>query len=82
MYRMSQDARKGIEHIVGFSALTPEEERAHIKKISNEDLHFSTRFRKSIYGRGNPLLARKKYRAMEYVDDKISDIIKKKGSSE
>ncbi|MFI3173141.1 MAG: hypothetical protein R3Y58_12360 [Eubacteriales bacterium] len=80
---MSNNIRKSIERIVGMPIdkiriMTQDEERAQVRKISSKDLHFSKRSRKSVYGRGNPLLARKKYRTIDYIDGKINDMVKGK----
>ncbi len=68
-----------VESIVGLKIdkirnMTLEEEREYVKNKTSKDLVFSRRKRKGIYGRGNPLLAKKKYRTIEYIDEKILDI--------
>ncbi len=78
---MNDSIKESIERIVGLPidkirSMTLDEERELIRKKNTGDLNFSNRQRKSVYGRGNPLLARKKYRTIEYIDKKILDIEK------
>lgn len=79
MYEIGDDIAKSIERTVGLPidqirALQPFDELAHIKKFKKKSVVFSSRSRKGVYGRGNPLLARKKYRTIEYVNDKLDSI--------
>lgn len=43
---------------------------------SNKILHFSKKADSRIFGRGNPLLAKKRITTIEDLDDKLEDIVK------
>ncbi|MFI3207124.1 MAG: hypothetical protein R3Y33_07730 [Clostridia bacterium] len=80
MYIMNNKVKKSIERIVNLPiekirTLSIGDEREIVKKRSSKDLHFSKHQRGSIYGRGNPLLAKKKYRTMEDVNNKLDKML-------
>ncbi len=57
--------------------LTLSDEVSLIKERTGKEIGFSKKRNKRIIGRGNPLLARKHIRTMEYVDKKIDELCKK-----
>ena len=71
---MSERAIKNIESTVGLPIdkirkLTVEEEIAWVEKRSGKKLEFSKEKKNLITGRGNPLLARKRIRTAEDLDN-------------
>lgn len=83
LYQVSNKIIVSIEKIVGLKIdeikkLTVLEELEYIEQKNKQKLTFSNRKRSSIYGRGNPLLARKKYNTIQSVDKKILKIKIKK----
>ena len=64
MYVLSETARKNNERIIGW-----------IEKRIGKKLTFSSKTKKGIAGRGNPLLSRRKIRTLEDLDKKSKKYI-------
>ena len=81
MYEISKQARDNIKRIVGIDVNTikkmsfDEQENWVKNRCSAKNITFSRKKRKSIIGRGNPLLARRKFRTMEDLDKKSKKYI-------
>lgn len=56
------------------SMLSEDDERRLILKITGKNLTFSKKRDSRKFGRGNPLLARKRLRTMDYIDSRISKL--------
>lgn len=72
---------KVVESITGLTfdeinSLDFESERELVKRKTNKILHFSKQTDSRIFGRGNPLLAKKRITTIEDLDDKLEDIVK------
>lgn len=73
--KLSAATQKNISDCVGRSydsivTLSPEEEKTLIGK----SVKFSTKRKRRIVGRGNPLLSRRRFRTLEEVEDKLKEI--------
>ncbi|MBR3504067.1 MAG: hypothetical protein IKO07_07460 [Clostridia bacterium] len=81
MFKLSDNMRKIIQRKTGLapeklSELTLDQEIELVKKIKKAAPFFSKKIDYRKMGRGNPLLARKRYRTMDYVDMRIEKISK------
>ena len=70
MYTMSALTKSNVERVTGVTIeemkrMTMNQERDLVKKRNGERLTFSKQRRFGIIGRGNPLLARRKFRTEE-----------------
>lgn len=75
MYTISEKTRANIERVVGIpidklNSMDTAEERSWIENRKKTKLSFSKRRRYGIIGRGNPLIARKKIRTAEDLNQK------------
>ena len=75
VYTISEKTRANIERVVGIAVnklcnMNAEEERSWIENKKKERLSFSKRRRYGIIGRGNPLIARRKIRTAEDLEQK------------
>jgi hypothetical protein len=74
---------QSIEHSVklpfeNLVALEPNDEITHIKKISGSEAVFSVQEDARKPGRGNPLLSRRRFRVIEYVEKRLAEIVNAK----
>lgn len=75
MYTISKKTKMNIERVIGIPieellTMDRKEERSWIEKRNKSKLSFSKRQRYGIIGRGNPLLARKKIRTAQDLEEK------------
>lgn len=75
MFKMSDTAKLNNEHTIGLSLervkrLSFEEEKEWIENRRKQVLGFSKKRKRGIAGRGNPLLARRKIRTIEDLEQK------------
>ena len=80
MYVLSETARKNNERIIGLTCdklakMSAIEEKNWIEKRIGKKLTFSSKTKKGIAGRGNPLLSRQKIRTLEDLDKKSKKYI-------
>ncbi|MCR1960197.1 hypothetical protein CWE04_11880 [Thomasclavelia cocleata] len=54
-----------------------EDEKLFIEKKNKKPLAFSTKISNRSFGRGNPLLARRKITSIESIDKRLDELIKK-----
>lgn len=81
MIKISENAKKVLENTIGMPInqvceLNVYDENAYIKAITGRELYFSKTFNPKIIGRGNPLLARKKFTTIEEINKKIDALEK------
>lgn len=79
MYTISEKTRANIERVVGVSVdklsnMNAKEERSWIENKKMERLSFSKTRRYGIIGRGNPLIARRKIRTAEDLNQKSKQL--------
>ena len=74
MYVLSETARKNNERIIGLTCDKLAKMSAIEKRIGKK-LTFSSKTKKGIAGRGNPLLSRRKIRTLEDLDKKSKKYI-------
>lgn len=79
MYRLSDITKLNIEKSLGmpvseFSALSPEQEKMQIEKRTGRKLIFSKKKNEGRAGRGNALLARKKYKTDQDYEEKSREL--------
>lgn len=72
---------KVVESITGLTfdeinSLDFESERDLVERKTNKILHFSKKNDSRTFGRGNPLLAKKRITTLKDLDKKIEDIVK------
>lgn len=75
MYTISEKTRANIERIIGIpvdklNKMNTAEERSWVENKKKAKLSFSKRRRYGIIGRGNPLIARRKIRTAEDLNQK------------
>jgi hypothetical protein len=80
MYSLSQATVQSIEYSVKLPferlvALDPEDEALHIKAVRGSEAVFSTQKDIRKPGRGNPLLSRRRFRVIEYVEKRLAEIV-------
>lgn len=78
---MNNSVVKSIERMVGLPIekirnMTLDEELLYIQNKNKRKVKFTTRRNRGVCGRGNPLLSKRKFRTMSYVDNKINEITK------
>ena len=78
---ISQEAKKTLERGIGLSLsqiseLTLSDEISYVEAKTGKALIFSRRADSRKIGRGNPLLARKKFTTMEELNAKIDALVK------
>ena len=83
MYVLSQQAKDLIKKKTGksiaeLSEMTIEDESNLVRQLNGKSLIFSEKYDIRRIGRGNPLLARRRFRTMEYVDNRIEELCKVK----
>ncbi len=79
MYQLSSKTKKNLESSLGISltelcTMSADEERAWIESRTQKTVVFSKRRRKGIFGRGNPLLARRKIRTAQDLETKSKEL--------
>lgn len=80
MYTISDTAKSNIERAVGLSidkikTMSSIDERRWVEKRTKSKLTFSKNTKRSVTGRGNPLLSRRKFRTLEDLDKKSKKYI-------
>lgn len=71
-----------VENLTGLTirqinSMDFEEEKLFIEKKNKKSLKFSGKKDNKIFGRGNPLLARRRIRTIESIDKRLDELIKK-----
>lgn len=72
---------KVVESITGLTfeeinSLDFENEKELVERKTNKILHFSKKIDSRIFGRGNPLLAKRRITTLKDLDEKLEDIVK------
>ena len=79
MYRISDVTKRDLENILGmkledYGKMSAAQQQEWIEGKTGGKLKFSKRKRRGILGRGNPLLARRKLRTMDDIEQKSKDL--------
>lgn len=84
MLEFSDNMREIIRRKTGYypediSEMTEEEENELIKSKIGSMPHFSRKYDSRKLGRGNVLLARRRFRTIEYINSRIDKLCKRRG---
>lgn len=70
-----------VENVTGltFDEINNLDSKSERQLIKEKNIHFSKKIDSRIFGRGNPLLARRRFTTIEDLDNRLEEIVKNAG---